>query len=112
MILTISAQQSQLNSPIDARFGRANWLIIFDTETNHWEAFPNPGTTQSGGAGVAAAQAVIDHGSQVVISGAFGPNASDAFKAAQIEMRLFNNEISTVQQAVDYFKQGKLQVFE
>lgn len=112
MILTISAQQPHLDSPIDARFGRSSWLIKFDTETDHWEALPNPGTTQSGGAGVAAAQAVIDQGSNVVISGAFGPNASDAFKAAQIEMRLFNPEISTVQQTVDYFKQGKLQVFK
>lgn len=111
MILLISAQQPQLESPTDDRFGRSPWLIKMDTDTNQWEAFPNPGASQSGGAGVAAAQFVIDQEANIVISGDFGPHAVSAFQTAKIEMLLFTNDVTTVQQAIDYFKQDKLPTF-
>jgi len=111
MILVISAQQPTLDSPVDERFGRAPWLIKFDTETSRWEALPNPGVSQSGGAGVAAAQFVIDQKVTTAISGDFGPHAAAALKAAGVEMRLFTGEVSTVQQAVQSFLLGKLPAF-
>ena len=111
MIIIISAQQPQLDGATDIRFGRCQWLIKMDTTTKQWEAFPNPGVHQSGGAGVAAAQFVIDQKAEVVISGDFGPNAANAFKAGNVAMHLFTNEISTVQQAIDHFIQGKLPAF-
>ncbi len=111
MILLISAQQPQLFGPIDDRFGRCPWIIRFDTDLVQWKAFENPGAGQAGGAGVSAAQFVIDQQANVVISGDFGPHAVSAFRAANIEMRLFTKDISSVQQAVDYFVQNKLPVY-
>ena len=108
MKLIISAQNSSLESQVDRRFGRCTWLILFDTETNQWEAFQNPGSSQSGGAGVAAAQFVVDQKADVVVSGDFGPNASRAFQAANVEMRRFIESTTTVQEAVDQFKQDML----
>jgi len=66
--------------------------------------------SQSGGAGVAAGQFAVDQQADVVISGDFGPNASSTLRAANVEMRLLTGEISTVQQAVEFFLQGKLPV--
>ena len=103
MKLIISAQDSLLESPIDRRFGRSPWLISVNVETKEWKAYQNPGASQSGGAGVAAAQFVIDQAADVVISGDFGPNASRAFQAASVEIRLFTEDILTVQDAVDHF---------
>lgn len=111
MILFLSAQEPLLESPINERFGRSPWLIKVDSETNQWKAFANPGVNQSGGAGVAAAQFVVDHKANVVISGNFGPNAANAFRAAKIAMHLFTSEVSTVQQAIDHFLEGKLPAF-
>ncbi len=111
MILFISAQQPFLDSPVDERFGRSPWLVKIETETYHWEALPNPGASQSGGAGVAAAQFVIDHKASAAISGDFGPHAAGALRAASVEMRLLNSDGSTVQQAVQSFLQGKLRAF-
>lgn len=111
MILFISAKQSSLESPIDERFGRAPWLVKLDTATNQWEAYSNPGANQSSGAGVAAAQFVIDLKGDAIISGDYGPHAASAFRIAKIEMRLFSNDVSTVQKAIDYFLQGKLAAF-
>lgn len=108
MILFISAQQDNLASPVNPRFGRCPFLVRFDTESNQWEAFANPGASRSGGAGVAAAQFVIDHQANAVLSGDFGPNAAGAFLAANIELRRFTGDTATVQQAVDQFLNGKL----
>ena len=107
MKLIISAQDPSLESSVDRRFGRCTWLILFDTETNQWEAFQNPGSIQSGGAGVAAAQFVVDKGAEVVLSGDFGPNASRAFQAANIGMQRFTDSTKTVQEAVNQFKYVK-----
>lgn len=108
MKLIISAQNPSLESQVDSRFGRSTWLVLFDTETNDWTAFQNPGLNQSGGAGVAAAQFVVDQKADVVLSGDFGPNASRAFLVANVGMRRFTDSITTVQEAIDQFKTDKL----
>ena len=82
MIIIISAQQPQLTSSVDKRFGRSPTLVKMDTDTGKWEALTNPGVSQSSGAGVAAAQLVIDQKANAVISGDFGPHAANAFRAA------------------------------
>ena len=112
MILFASAQKPELESPIDHRFGRCPWLIKLDTVSGQWEALPNPGAGQSGGAGIAAAQLVIDHKGEVVISGDFGPHAAAALKAAGIQMRLYSAEISSISQASESIKQDKPAVFQ
>ena len=111
MILIISAQQSQLDSPVNDRFGRAPWLIKIDTETGEWQALQNPGPGQSGGAGVAAAQFVIDQKADAAASGDFGPNAAGAFRAANVKMYLFGKDGLTVREVVERFRQGELAVF-
>lgn len=107
MKIVISAQDGKMESQVDQRFGRCQWLIVFDTETNEWEACENPGVSQSGGAGVAAAQFVADQKADVVMSGDFGPNAARAFSASNIEMRRFTDEIKTVQDAINQFIKDK-----
>ncbi|MHC1739865.1 MAG: NifB/NifX family molybdenum-iron cluster-binding protein [Anaerolineaceae bacterium] len=111
MILLISAKDPTLDSTVDYRFGRSPWLIRYDTDSSQWQAIENPGASQSGGAGVAAAQFVIDQKANTVISGDFGPNAVSALQAAKIEMHLFTDDVTTVQQAIDCFKQEKLPTF-
>lgn len=111
MILLISAQQPQPSSPIHERFGRTNWLMKLDTDTQQWQALENPGAEQSGGAGVAAAQFVVDQKADAIISGAFGPNAARVFRSANITMSLFSKDTQTVQQAAENFLHDKLEIF-
>lgn len=112
MILLISAKGPNLDSAVEYRFGRSPWLIRFDTDSNQWKAIENPGANQSGGAGVAAAQCVIDQSANSVISGDFGPHAVEAFQAAGIDMRLFIEGVSTVKQAIKYMVEKKLPAFQ
>ncbi|NMC13693.1 MAG: dinitrogenase iron-molybdenum cofactor biosynthesis protein [Chloroflexi bacterium] len=112
MILIISSQNADINSPVDPRFGRSQFFIKYDTNTNHWEAIKNSSVNQRGGAGIAAAQIAVNHKAEVVISGDFGPNAFNALKAAGITMMTFLQDTSTVQDTIDHYKQGKLNPFE
>lgn len=111
MILMISSQGKEMNSTIDERFGRCQWLIRFDTETKQSEAFQNPGLKQSGGAGVAAAQFAIDQNADVAISGDFGPHAANALRAANIKMYLFSHNLKKVDDVIDTFLMGNLPAF-
>jgi predicted Fe-Mo cluster-binding NifX family protein len=109
MKLAISVAGKTLNSPFDARFGRAAAFCIVDMETGDWRAFDNPALSASGGAGVQAAQFVVKHGAQAVVSGAFGPNAFDTLVAAEIEMYLApGNEARTTAEILEMFKAGQL----
>jgi predicted Fe-Mo cluster-binding NifX family protein len=109
MKLAISTSGNSLNSPFDARFGRAAAFCIVDTETGNWQAFDNPALSASGGAGVQASQFVAKHNVQAVVSGAFGPNAFDTLAAAEIEMCLApGNEAHTVAEILEMFKTGQL----
>jgi len=112
MIIAISAQKPEIDSPIDVRFGRAAYYIMIDLETGNWEAFANPAVSQSGGAGVAAAQFVIDKKAEVAISDDFGPNANQALRAAGVKMHTFTSGIPSVNAALDLYKQGSLPRFD
>ena len=109
MKIAISISGNSINSPFDARFGRAVAFCIVDTESGEWEAFDNPALSASGGAGVQASQFVAKHGAQAIVSGAFGPNAFDTLAAAEIDMYLApGNETYTTAEILEMFKAGQL----
>lgn len=108
MILFISSQGNTPQSQPSERFGRCPWFIRFDIETGQWQALENPAGTQGHGAGVAAAQLLIDNGCQVAVSGRFGPNAQQALTAAGIILHTLNDETGSVQDLVAAWQAGDL----
>ena len=86
MKIAITANKSKPSAALDVRFGRCKFFILFDSETQEWEAYPNPAIDASSGAGTQAAQFIANLGVEVVISGRFGPNAFSALEAAGISM--------------------------
>jgi predicted Fe-Mo cluster-binding NifX family protein len=81
--------------------------VIVDTETGEQVILLNPAADAAGGAGVQAAESVIRHGAEAVISGAFGPNAYDTLAAALV--RMFQAESGTVAELVRRYKNNELQ---
>jgi len=72
-----------------------------------FEAVPNPAMSAGGGAGIQAAQFVIERGAQAVLTGNVGPNAFNVFQAAGVPIYLV--EEGTVREAVEAYKGGRLQ---
>ena len=91
MKIIITATSPTLGSEVDPRFGRGAYLLMVDTATHDWQAYPNPGATASGGAGIQAAQFITEHKAEAVISGDFGPHAFEALSAANLPMYVFGN---------------------
>jgi predicted Fe-Mo cluster-binding NifX family protein len=108
MIIVISSQGKELQSQPSLRFGRAPVFIIYNLETNTWEAIDNQAVSQSGGAGVAASQTLIDKKATVAISGSFGPNAQRALSSSGIKMLSFDDSFNTIQDVVDGYRNGAL----
>ena len=108
MKLIITSTEAALDSPVDPRFGRCAYMIVYDTETLQWQAHANPGANAMGGAGSQVAQFAANQGADAVISGDFGPNAHNALAAAGIKMYLLGPS-KTAWDAIANLGAGKLQ---
>ena len=108
MKIVISASGATLSSPVDPRFGRCPYYLFVDTETDpiKVQAQQNTSAASGSGAGIQAAQYVVQAGAQAVITGNVGPNAYQVLQAANIP--LYQVQGMTVQAAVDAFKSGEL----
>lgn len=106
MKVAVTANGRDLDAPASPIFGRCTTYILVDTETMHYEAIPNPALSAGGGAGVQAAQFVVERGAHAVVTGNVGPNAFGVFQAGGIPVYLFKG--GTVRQAVEACKEGQL----
>ncbi len=107
MKIAISSTGKGLDSQIDPRFGRCQYFILVDPETMEFEVFENEGLMASGGAGVQAAQSIVQKGAKALITGNLGPNAASALSASGIKVYLVSG--GTVKEVAEAFKGGKLQ---
>ncbi|MGB9722779.1 MAG: NifB/NifX family molybdenum-iron cluster-binding protein [Chloroflexia bacterium] len=106
MRVAISAGGNDLDAPVSPVFGRCPVYLFVDTETMEVEAVPNPAVSAAGGAGIQAAQFVARQGAQAVLSDNLGPNAFRVLAAAGIPVYRVSG--GTVRQAVEAFKEGRL----
>ncbi len=87
MLIAVSANNSNVDSSFEPRFGRAAGFVVFDSESGEIHFVDNSANVQAaGGAGPQAAQLLAQNGVQVIISGTFGPKAEQALLAGHIEM--------------------------
>jgi len=105
MKICITTKGSQLESPIDPVFGRAQNFLFVDSETRDISCVTNvPGAH---GAGVQAAQLMVENGAMVVLTGSVGPNAFQGLNAAGIEICI--GAKGTAQDALAAYEAGTLQ---
>lgn len=109
MKVIISILENNVDSKVNPRFGRTEWLVLFNTEDGTHKILSNSGAQQSGGAGVAASQFVIDQGAEAVISGHFGPNAARALMAAGVKMYLFDEVNKSCKAMLESYLEGALE---
>lgn len=108
--IAISCEEPTLESAVDPRFGRAAGFLIVESDTRQYEYVEN-GAAQAmaQGAGIAAAEAVVQAGATVVLTGYVGPKAFIALTAAGVQVGQ-NLENLTVQEALDRYKAGEVQI--
>jgi predicted Fe-Mo cluster-binding NifX family protein len=105
--VAITAAGPDLASRVDQRFGRARYLLVVDTPDTVVAAVDNKaGMDATQGAGVQAAQHVIDNNASILITGHCGPKAFRALKAGGVHVYLAPD--GTVGETIEAFRAGDL----
>ncbi len=106
MKVAVSSMGPDLDATVSPRFGRCPYFVIVETATMGYEAIPNTSANSPSGAGIAAAQEVASRGIDAVLTGRFGPNASQVL--SQVGIKMVTGASGTVRQAVETYKNGGL----
>lgn len=103
MKIAISATGKELSDNVSDVFGRCPYFILAEVAEGKIissEAVKNVAESQAGGAGIAAAQLMVDQKAEVVIAKSVGPRAMDVLN--QFKIMVYTGE-GTVEKAVADF---------
>ncbi len=86
MIIAISVDENSMDAEVSISFGRAPFFYIYNVENKKGDFIKNTAATARGGAGIKAAQIIVDSHAEAVITPRCGENAADVFKVANIKL--------------------------
>jgi len=111
MKIAISSRGEDLGSEVDARFGRARYFIVYDTDSDSYEVIENiQNLNAMQGAGIQSASNVVQCGVEYVLTGHCGPKAFRTLTEAGIKVVV--GVEGTVGDAVEKFKKGEYKPVE
>lgn len=112
MKIAFTAKGTGWDDQMDARFGRAPYILILDTVTNDLLAVDNMANADAGhGAGPQTAQILFDNQVEALLTGnGPGGNAAVVLEKANIKVFTGAGEMN-VGQAYEAFKNGQLKEF-
>jgi predicted Fe-Mo cluster-binding NifX family protein len=107
MRIAVSAQAASASANLDPHFGRCATLVLYESDRQAYTMMDNSGSAQAAqGAGIQTAQAVINAGAEVVVTGSCGPKAFATLQAAGVRVLLATG--GTVAEAVSACLAGTL----
>ena len=107
MKIAVTSLGESSESPIDQRFGRARFFVLYDLESGEWTVHDNKQNLKAvQDAGIQAAQNVVDMGAKAVITGHCGPEAFVTLSADNIT--IYEEASGSVQDAIDAYHTGSL----
>ncbi len=93
-----------LDAPVSTRFGRCETFTIVEVggngEIRNVKVVRNPGASAASGAGVKAAQKLIDEGVDVAVGGNIGPNSMAVLSEVGIKVVTVSGQNKTVKEAL------------
>jgi predicted Fe-Mo cluster-binding NifX family protein len=108
MKLVISSEGPNPTDQVNPRFGRAPYLILFDSSSETFVAQDNSAQVEAAqGAGVQAAQDVVALGADALLTGHCGPKAFEVLSAAGV--KIYSGFAGTVMGALRAWQGGELQ---
>ena len=110
MKIAISSTGENLESEVDARFGRCEYFLIVEIdkekkEIKNFKAIENTAKEQMGGAGIIAGEIVAKQKVDAVITTNLGPRAFSIFE--QFEIKAYSGQ-GKIKRVVQDFIEGKL----
>ncbi len=111
MKIVFSSTGKNWDDNVDERFGRAKGYVLYDEGTDQLSWLSNDENVDGAhGAGIKAAQLVLNTGAAILITGKVGPKAHDILKKTQI--KIYKAENISLRQAYKNFQEGLLPEIE
>ncbi|MEN8007571.1 MAG: NifB/NifX family molybdenum-iron cluster-binding protein [Candidatus Krumholzibacteriota bacterium] len=108
MKLIISSEGPKPSDRVDPRFGRARYLLLYDSASESFISADNSEQVAAAqGAGVQAAQKVVGLGAEALLTGHCGPKAFQVLEEAGVT--IYSGFEGTVLDAVKAWKNGILE---
>lgn len=106
MRIALPVDEKSMETNVCQSFGRAPYFLIYDTESKESIFMVNNAASSQGGAGIKAAQNIVDNNVSVLLTPRCGENAAEVFQAANIKM--YKTIQASVIGSIDDFNNGKL----
>lgn len=103
MKLAVTSTGNSPESGMCEKFGRCKFFVIYDTETNNYEAISNFGETMNSGAGPKAAEMILMKEVEVLLTGHVGDKAEEALNKAGIKIVTGYTNILRVKDVVNQY---------
>ena len=112
MKIAFTTKGTDWDSMMDPRFGRTEFLLVYDDEKNELTNFDNRAiANEAHGAGPQTAQRLFELNPDILITGnGPGGNAAVVLEKAGMKIYIGAGDI-TVKEAYDAYKRGKLKEF-
>lgn len=107
MKIALTTGGNNLEAVLDPRFGRCENFLIYDLENKDFECIDNKGKNASGGAGISAAQQMIDKNVNAIITGNMGPNAFEIINKSGV--KVYKGEIKKCDELIQDYNSGNMQ---
>jgi predicted Fe-Mo cluster-binding NifX family protein len=106
MKIAIPVNENKPGTDICPSFGRAPYYMLHDTESKQTEYLANAAAQSQGGAGLRAAQFIIDSGAEAVLTVRCGQNAANVLNAAGV--KIYQTAFDKADENLAAFQEGKL----
>jgi predicted Fe-Mo cluster-binding NifX family protein len=112
MKIAFTTKGTEWESEMDPRFGRTEFILVYDDEKDEFESFDNREIeNEAHGAGPKTSQKLFELGAQVLITGnGPGGNAATVLEKAGVKSFIGAGEM-TVKQAYEAYKNNELKAF-
>ena len=111
MKVAIPVDERKLDSEVCISFGRTPLYLVYDTDTKEENYLDNSAIAETAGAGIKAAQSIVDNKVEIMLTPRCGENAADVLKAADIKMYKTEKDKNAIEN-INLFIEGKLNILD
>lgn len=107
MRVAMPIEGQSLESAICQSFGRSPYYLFYDTEESFGDYKENSAPASLGGAGIKAAQLILDEKADALLTPRCGENAAQVLREGGV--RIYKTEGDSVRSNLEAFKAGRLE---
>ncbi len=110
MKIAIPVDHKNIESSVCISFGRTPYFLIYNIETKESNFLENSAANSQGGAGIKAAQTVVDSEVYALLTPRCGENAAEVINAAGV--KIYKTISSSIRDNITAFEERKLSLLD